>query len=186
MTTKSSEPRQRGWTQRVTVRLHRMLFKCDPASARLCRADCGGGAEAVRTEPWTPFDECSYRRVTDIPMHFLPCAYDWSESGLPVRLCDKCADYWFGIFGPEDPENVGMRGEGDHCACCGYYAVDARAIARERIEKVITRSILAGAPPADVIALVQEAARNAASGAEYVRTRIDPAGHRPSTWPRIW
>lgn len=185
MTVTNNELHQLGWTHRVTVRLHRMLFGCDPTSARICRADCGG-TEPVRSEPWTPFDAYPYRRVTDIPMHLLPSAYDWSDSGLPVRLCDKCAHYWFGIFGPKDRENVGVRGAGDRCACCGYNAIDARAIARERIETVIIRSIMAGATPADVSALVQEAARDAVRDAEFVRTRTDSVQPRLPTWPDIW
>lgn len=49
MNAKSIEPRQLRWTQRVTVRLHRMLFGCDPTPARMCQADCGGDG-AARTE----------------------------------------------------------------------------------------------------------------------------------------
>lgn len=185
MNAKSIEPRQLRWTQRVTVRLHRMLFGCDPTPAQMCQADSGGDG-AARTEPWTPFDGYPYKRVIDIPSHLLPCAYDWSDSGLPVRLCDKCTHYWFGIFGPEDRENVGVRGAGDHCACCGDTAIDARAIARERIAAVVIRSILAGATPADVSALVQEAARDAARDAEFVCTRTESVRLRVPTWPQIW
>lgn len=57
-------------------------------------------ATARRAPSVTAFDEYLYLRVADIPVHLLPFACDSSGSGLPVR--DECANYWFGIFGPED------------------------------------------------------------------------------------
>lgn len=110
-------------------------------------------ATARRAPSVTAFDEYLYLRVADIPVHLLPFAYDSSGSRLPVR--DECAHYWFGIFGPEDHHaNVGVRGAGIIARAAATTPM-TRGLSRESIESVVVRSILAGATPADVSALVQ-------------------------------
>lgn len=175
---------QHRWSQRWTARLHRRLFGCAPTAPRAYPLNVGD--VTVRTKPWSPFDHYPYERVIDIPLDLLPCAPDWSDSVLPVRLCDSCADSWFGIFGPVDPENVGIPGTGDHCACCGYGSVDARDIARRGIQQIVVRSLLAGATPAEMTALVQhaaiEAARLAASSSEKPAAKQRGSASWPQTW----
>ncbi len=104
----------------------------------------------------TAFDEYLYLRVADIPVHLLPFAYDSSGSGLPVR--DECASART-IGSGSSALRITARTLG--CAARGIIARAAattpltRGLSRESIESVVVRSILAGATPADVSALVQ-------------------------------